>query len=111
MPLPIPTEVANSQLALSFLLLDTARAIVTVGETDYLTWTGLHNLVDHARQRLRELDLLLGNVTPNHTFLDKFDHIHQHFTCLYPSLLRVPDETNQFIFELLEKTGLFHKED
>jgi hypothetical protein len=111
LPLPIPTEVANSQLALSFLLLDTARAIVTVGETDYLTWTGLHNLVDHARKRLRELDLLLGNVTPNHTFLDKFDHIHQYFTCLYPSLLRAPDETNQFIFELLEKTGLFHKEE
>jgi hypothetical protein len=111
LPLPAHSEVANSPWTLPFLLMDTARAIVTVGETDYLTWTGLHNLIDHARNRLRELDLLIGNVTPNHTFLDKFDQIHQYFTCLYPSLLRTPDEANQFIFELLEKAGLFQEED
>ena len=111
LPLPAHSEVANSAWTLPFLLMDTAQAIVTVGETDYLTWTGLHNLIDHARNRLRDLDLLIGNVTPNQTFLDKFDHIHQYFTCLYPSLLRAPDEANQFIFELLETAGLFQEED
>ena len=109
LPLPVYSEVTESPWSLSFLLMDAARAIITLGQTDYLTWTGLHNLMDHARSRLRELDLLVGNVPPNPTFIEQFDQIHQQFTTLHRSLLRTPSETNQFIFELFEKAGIIQE--
>ena len=110
LPLPTHPEVEESTWSLAFLLMDTARAIITLGLTDYLTWTGLHNLINHARSRLRELDHLVGNVSPNPTFLNQFDQIHQYFTTLHPSLIRSPTEANTFLFELLEKAGIFQEE-
>jgi len=111
LPLPGYSEAEEAPWALSFLLMNTAQAIIILGQTDYLTWTGLHNLIDHARSRLRDFDLLMGHVTPNPTVLDQFDQIHQHFTTLRQSQLRSPSETNQFIFELLEKAGIFQEEE
>jgi hypothetical protein len=111
LPLPTCSEGFDSPWSLSFLLVDMARAISTLGKTDYLTWTGLQSLIDHSRSRLKEFDLLLGSVTPNPTFLNQFDKIHQHFVTLHRSLLRSPSETNQFICELLEKVGILQEEE
>ncbi len=111
LPLPSYLEAVEEPWALSFLLIDTARAIITLGQTDYLTWTGLHNLIEHARSRLHELDLLVGNVGPHSSFLDEFDRIHQYLVNIHKSILRAPSETNQFIYELLLKAGIIHEED
>ncbi len=110
LPLPPYPEVADSAWSLSFLFMDIARSIITLGQTDQLTWTGLHNLITQVRSRIRELDLLLGNVKPNITYLEKFDQIHQIFSRLNPSLLQSPNDANQFIVELLEKCGILREE-
>ncbi len=103
-------EIAESPWSLSFLLIDMARAIITLGHTNHLSWTGLQNLIDYTRSRIRELDLLVGNLPPKHTFLNQFDELHQYCTSLHRSLLRVPTETNQFIIDLLEKAGIFQED-
>lgn len=107
LPLPLYPEITDSVWSLSFLFMDIARAIMTLGHTDHLTWIGLHNLIDQARIRIRELDLLVGTGALNQTFLDMFDEIHQQFMCLQPAILQAPDEANHFIGELLEKCGIF----
>jgi hypothetical protein len=110
LPLPAYTEAADAPWSLSFLLLDIARAIITLGQTDYLTWTGLHNLMEHARDRLQELDLLVGNVSPHPTFLDQFDQIHRYIANIHLPILRAPSETNQFIYDLLLKAGIIQED-
>jgi hypothetical protein len=110
LPLPAYPEMVESPWSLSFLLMDMARAIITLDHTDYLTWPGLHNLIDNARSRLRDLDLLVGKLPPKSTFLKQFDELHQYCTSLHCSLLRVPTETNKFIFNLLEKAGIVQED-
>ncbi|MFX1317989.1 MAG: hypothetical protein ACFE9D_00960 [Promethearchaeota archaeon] len=111
LPLPAYPEVIETRWSLPFLLMDAARAILTLGQTDYLTFTGLQNLTNHARNRLNELDLLVGNVSPNPTFVSLFDNIRHHFTGLHKSYLRDPSETNVFVYELLEKAEIFQQEE
>jgi hypothetical protein len=111
LPLPGYPEVIEASWSLSFLLMDIARAILTLGQTDYLTYVGLQNLTNHARNRLRELDLLVGNLPPDPTYVNRFENIQHHFTGLHQSYLRDPSETNEFIYELLERAELFQSDD
>ncbi len=111
LPLPAYPEAIEARWSLSFLLMDASRAILTLGQTDYLTFTGLQNLTNHARNRLTELDLLVGNLSPNPTFVSQFDNIRHHFTGLHKSYLRDQSETNAFVFELLEKAEIFQREE
>ena len=97
----------NSSL-ISFLLIDTARAVIPLGQTEYLTWAGLRNLIAHARERLQNLDQLTGNTS---TLITQFDQIEQCFTSFQPATLSDPIETNEFLFRLLEKAGIFQSED
>ncbi len=110
LPIPAVPDVISSPWSFAFLLMDSARAIITLGQTDCITWTGLQNLINHARSRIQELDLLVGNITPNATFLSHFDQIHQYYTTLHRSLLRHPSEANNFILTLLERAGIFQEE-
>lgn len=108
LPLPVFPDATESPWLLSFLLIDTARAVITLGQTEYLTWAGLRNLIDHARERLQNLDQLTGNTS---VLITQFDQIHQCFTNLQPATLCDPIETNEFLFRLLEKAGIFQKDD
>jgi hypothetical protein len=111
LPLPGYPEAIEARWSLSFLLMDVARAFLTLGQTDYLTYPGIQSLTDHARNRLKELDLLVGNIPPKPTYIKQFDDIKNHFTGLHQSYLRDPSETNEFIYELLERAELFQRED
>ncbi|MFX1582339.1 MAG: hypothetical protein ACFFCJ_08945, partial [Promethearchaeota archaeon] len=111
LPLPAYLEAAEEPWALSFLLIDTARAIITLGQTNYLTWGGLNNLIEYVRNRLQEFDRLVGIVSPHPRFLNQFDQIHQYFANIHQTLLRAPSETNEFIYELSLKAGIIQEED
>ncbi|MFX1492255.1 MAG: hypothetical protein ACFFBU_08325 [Promethearchaeota archaeon] len=110
LPLPEHPDAANSPWLLSFLLIDAARAAVTLGKTNYFTWTGLRSIIDRARCRISELDHLLGNIKPIRTFTKQFDQIHHCFTMLHPSIIRDPSDTNRFICELLAKADIFQED-
>jgi hypothetical protein len=110
LPLPAYPDATTSQWLLSFLLIDAAQAAVTLGKTDYFTWTGLRSMIDRARQRLGDLDHLLGNIQSMPTLTKQFDQIHGCFTTLHPSNLRDPSDTNQFICELLTTADIFQED-
>ncbi|MFW9831564.1 MAG: hypothetical protein ACFFD8_07290 [Candidatus Thorarchaeota archaeon] len=107
LPLPAFSDTTESPWQLSFLLIDIARAVITLRKTEYVTWTGLRNLIDLARGRLRDLDQIVGNGL---TILTQFDQIHQFLTNLQPLTLRDPMETNGFLYRLLEKAGVFQED-
>jgi hypothetical protein len=107
LPLPAYPDAAYSPWLLSFLLIDAARAVMTLGKSNYLTFSGLRSLIDQARGRLNELDRRVGKSSSQLTLVSKFDLAHKCFTSLQPSQLRNLSDTNQFVCELLENVGLF----
>ncbi|MFX1301333.1 MAG: hypothetical protein ACFFDE_10410 [Promethearchaeota archaeon] len=107
LPLPAYPDVAQSPWLLSFLLIDAARAVLTLGKLNYLTFAGLRSLVDQARTRLQELDRHVGKIHSQTTLLSRFHLAIRCFSSLRLSQLRTPSETNQFVCELLEKVGIF----
>jgi hypothetical protein len=107
LPLPAYPEAAQSPWLISFLLIDAARAVNTLGKTRFLTFEGLRSLIGHARTRLQDLDHLVGKAPSETTFVSKFDKAYRCFSALQTAKLRKPDEVNQFICDLLEKIGLF----
>lgn len=107
LPLPAYPDAAHSPWLLSFLLIDAARAVVTLDKSNYLTFTGLRNLVDQAHTRLQDLDLRVGKSNSQSSLVSKFDLVRKCFTPLQPDQLRDLSETNQFVCELLENVGLF----
>lgn len=107
LPLPSYPDAVQSPWLLSFLLIDAARAMLTLGKLNYLTFTGLRSLVDQARTRLQELDRHVGKIHSQPTLVSKFDLAIRCFSTLQPFQLRNPSETNQFVCELLEKVGIF----
>jgi hypothetical protein len=107
LPLPAYPDAAHSPWLLSFLLIDAARAVLTLRNSKYLAFTGFRNLVDQARTRLQELDRRVGKIDSQSTLVSKFDLVSQCFASLQPATLRNPSKTIQFICELLERVGLF----
>lgn len=110
LPLPTYPEAAHSPWLLSFLLIDAARAVMTLGKTNHLTFAGLRSLVNQTLSRLQNLDLFIGNPRSQSTFVSKFDLVRKCFTSLQPPKLRDPSNMNQFVCELLENAGLFQAE-
>ena len=107
LPLPAYPDAAHSPWLLSFLLIDAARAVMTLDKSNYLTFAGLRTLADQARTRLQDLDHRVGNNNSQSTLVSKFDLAHKCFTSLQPAQLRDPSDTNQFVCKLLENVGLF----
>ncbi|MFX0169900.1 MAG: hypothetical protein ACFE89_11170 [Candidatus Hodarchaeota archaeon] len=110
LPLPTYPEAASSPWLLSFLLIDAARAINTLGKTDYLTWAGLCGIVDHARARVFELDQLKGNVSAPGSFNSKFDQLRESFIPLKHTAFRNPIDAHSFLCQLLITAGVLQDE-
>ncbi len=107
LPLPAYPDAAQSPWLLSFLLIDAARAVLTLGKLNYLTFAGLRSLVDQARIRLQELDRHVEKIHSQATLVSRFDLAIRCFSSLQLFQLRKPSETNQFVCELLEKVRIF----
>jgi hypothetical protein len=105
----LPT--AESPWLLSFVLIDAARSVATLANTDFLTWMGFTSLADHARERLHEFEPLAAMVKPNWRILDEFDHLCQSFASVRPQLLRDPSATNALLGDLLRHAGITSGED
>lgn len=110
LPLPAYPDADHSPWLLSFLLIDAARAVKTLGKSNYLTFAGLRSLANQARTRLQELDRQVGKISSQSTLVSKFDLARKCFTSLQPSKLRNPPKTSQFVCELLENVGLFQND-
>jgi hypothetical protein len=110
MALPeLPTP--QSPWLLSFALIDAARSVATLANTDYLTWTGFTSLVNHARERLREFEPLAGMLRPSWRLADEFDHLCQSLASVRPQLLRDPSVTSGLLADLLRHAGIDLSED
>ena len=106
LPLPSYPDAASSPWLLSFLLIDAARAVNTLGKTNYLTWSGLRGIVDHARTCIQEFDQLIGKVSSSAAFSTKFDSLRELFIPLKPETLRNPIDTNSLLCQMLEAAGI-----
>jgi hypothetical protein len=110
MPLPSFPEAVSSPWLLSFLLIDAARAVNTLGKTDYLTWAGLRSIVDHARSRIFELDQMNGKVSSPSSFTAKFDELREWFIPIKPEDFQNPTDANAFLCQMLVKAGILQDE-
>ncbi len=106
--LPIPDFAATPDafFHLSFLLLDTARAVTTLSRTAYLTQSGLTGLIGHTRAQLAKLDHLVSAMKPDFLVTQQFDRLSDYFTRLYPNSLRDPTVTCKAIGKLLQHAGI-----
>jgi len=110
MTLPeLPTP--ESPWLLSFVLIDAARSVATLANTDYLTWMGFTSLVNHARERLREFESFAGMLRPGWRLADEFDHLCQSLASVRPQLLRDSSATSVLLSDLLRHAGIGFGED
>lgn len=106
LPLPEFPETAESPWLLSFLLIDAARSIATLGKTDHLTKSGLISLIRHTCSHFSELDKLIGNWQPSFKFVEQFEELQKIFSTLTISSLRDPIEMRKILNTLLNQTGI-----
>jgi len=110
MALPeLPTP--ESPWLLSFVLIDAARSVTTLANTDYLTCMGFTSLVNHARERLREFESIAGMLRPGWCLADEFDHLCQILASVRPQLLRDPSATSVLLSHLFRHAGIDFDED
>lgn len=110
LPFPSFPEVVSSPWLFSFLLIDAARAVNTLGKTDYLTWAGLRSIIDHARTRIYELDQMNGFVSSPSSFTSKFDELREWFIPLEPEDFQNPMDANGLFCQMLTKAGILQDE-
>jgi hypothetical protein len=106
--LPIPDFAAtrDAYYHLSFLLLDTARAVTTLSRADYLTPRGLASITSHTRTQLSKLDHMVSALKPGFLVSQQFDKMHAYFRRLHPSAFRDPVTTCKALGELLRFAGI-----
>ena len=105
--LPVP----QSPWLVSFALIDAARSAATLANTDFLTWVGFASLVNHARERLREIEPLAGTPQRNWRLAERFDDLCHRLADVRPQLLRDPNATGVFLNDLLRYAGIGSTED
>jgi hypothetical protein len=109
-PFPSAPEAISSPWLFSFLLIDAARAVNTLGKSDYLTWAGLRSIIDHARARIYELDQMNGHVSSPDSFTSRFDELREWFIPLKHENFQDPLEANVLICQMLAKAGILQDE-